>query len=155
MSDVAVKDPSVAPRIILLLPVAYLAHVAEEWFGGFLAWTPVTLGYEISAGRFAVINGVAIVVFIGGTFAALRYPATASFGASLAALLGLNGAMHTLAAIGFARYSPGVVTGLLVYIPLCFIVLRAYSHRVTTWDLGRAVLVGIVLHALVGFLAFA
>jgi len=82
-------------------------HLGEEWFGGFLAWTPIALGYEISVERFILINATSLAVFIIGTVSALRYPRMNWFAATLAALLTLNGILHTLATFGFGYYSPG------------------------------------------------
>jgi hypothetical protein len=57
-------------RIALLLPVAFLLHLAEEWFGGISAWTLIALGNEISPERFMLINGIAFPIFVAGTVAA-------------------------------------------------------------------------------------
>jgi hypothetical protein len=58
-----------------------------------------------------------------------------------------------LATLGFGRYSPGAITGLLLYLPLSAIVLRSLASRLPHVVLVRAVLFGFVLHAVV--VAFA
>lgn len=98
---------SAAPRAAILLPIAFLLHLAEEWFGGFSAWTLMVLGNEISPERFVVINASSFLFFVLGTLAAFHYPRLAWFAASLAALLGLNGALHTLATLGLGLLLPG------------------------------------------------
>jgi hypothetical protein len=144
---------AVAPRVALLLPLAYLAHLIEEWVGGFPAWTGEVLGVEITAARFLLINALALPLFTVGTWLSLRKPQAAWFAAALAALVGLNGALHVLATFGFGRYSPGAITGLLLYLPLSAIVLRSLASRLPHVVLVRAVLFGFVLHAVV--VAFA
>jgi len=154
MDAPTLETPSAAHPAVILLPVAFLVHLAEEWFGGFLEWTPLALGYDISAARFMIINATAFVVFLIGAIAAIRSPKMAWFSVSLAALLGLNGILHALATAGFGLYSPGVVTGLLIYIPLSVIVLRLSASRLSAGAFRSAVVFGVVLHAIVPILAF-
>ena len=153
MTTATADNQTVAPRTAGLLPIAYLLHLAEEWFGGFSAWTRTALGFEVSEERFLLINGIALLVFVSGTLAALRYRRMAWFAASLAALLGLNGILHTLASVGLARYSPGTITGLLIYIPLSVIVLRLSSARLATPVFAGAIVFGVALHGVVYVLA--
>jgi hypothetical protein len=154
MIAVAPDGHSVAPRATLLLPVAYLLHFAEEWFGGFSAWTLTVVGEEVAPARFLLINGIAFPLFIAGTLAAYRNPRMAWFSASLAALLGLNGALHILATLGFGRYAPGAVTGLLLYLPLSAIVLRWSAARLSGFVFAGSIVFGILIHGLVSYLAF-
>lgn len=145
---------SVAPRTVLLLPVAYLLHFAEEWYGGISAWTLAALGNEISPERFLLINGIAFPVFVIGTLAALRYPRMTWFGATLAAMFALNAVLHTLATLGLGLYSPGTVTGLLLYMPLSFFVLRSSTARLSQAVFAGSVLLAVLLHGLISYLAF-
>ncbi|MEP5610897.1 MAG: HXXEE domain-containing protein [Cyclobacteriaceae bacterium] len=143
-----------APRTTVLLPIIYLIHLAEEWFGGFLAWAPIALGYEISVERFILINATSLALFSIGTAAALHYTRMSWFATTLAALLGLNGLLHILATFGFGYYSPGTVTGFLLYIPIGIKVLRSTSSQFSRFTFRIAVLLGILLHGLVAYLAF-
>ncbi len=153
MAASAPDGPSAAPRAAMLLPVAFLLHLAEEWFGGLPAWTLIAPGGEVSPERFLLINAIAFLLFGIGTLAAFHYPSMAWFGASFAALVGLNGALHTLATLGLGYYSPGTVTGLLLYIPLSAIVLRSSSARLSGAIFASSVLFGVLLHGLAYFLA--
>ncbi len=63
-----------APRAVVLLPVAFLLHLAEEWFGGLSEWTLLALGNEITPDRFLLINSIAFAIFVAGTLAAFYYP---------------------------------------------------------------------------------
>lgn len=142
-----------APRAAAFLPIAYMLHLAEEWFGGFTDWTLTVPVYDVGPERFVLINAIALAIFVIGTGAALLSRRMAWFAASLAALLGLNGVLHTLASLGFGSYSPGTVTGLALYIPLSVVVLRSSAARLPRpVFLGSAVF-GIILHGLVAILA--
>jgi hypothetical protein len=72
-----------APRAALLLPVAFLLHLAEEWYGG------------ISA-----------------------------------------------------------VTGLLLYVPLSVVVLRASATELSKSVFASSILFGVLIHGLISYLAF-
>ena len=154
-AGLAANWSAVENRAPLLLPIAYMLHLTEEWFGGLPAWTLEALGREISPGRFLLINGIALPILVIGTMAAFYYPRWAWFTASFATLIGLNGVLHTLGTLGLGFYSPGTITGLLLYIPLSVIVLRSSATRLSGADFAAAVLFGVLLHGLVSFLAFA
>ena len=145
---------SAARRTAALLPIAYLLHLAEEWFGGISAWTLLALGNEISAERFILINGIALPIFVAGTVAAFFSPRMAWFSAAFAAMLGLNGVLHTLATLGLGLYSPGTVTGLILYIPLSVIVLKSSFTQLSRTTFASSVLFGVFFHGLIAFLAF-
>jgi len=76
------------------------------------------------------------------------------FSASFAALLGLNGVLHTLATMGLGLYSPGTVTGLLLYIPMSVIVLKSSFTQLLRTIFASSVLFGVLIHGLISFLAF-
>lgn len=146
--------PSSTRLVIALLPAAFGAHLAEEWFGGFSQWTATALGNEVRPDRFLLINLVALPIFTGCAIAALRTDKAAWLAASLATLFGLNGALHLLATLAFGQYSPGTVTGTVLYIPLAVVVLRSLSGRLAAALFFRAVAVAVVAHAGVAALAF-
>jgi hypothetical protein len=144
-----------APRIALLLPVALLLHQLEEWFAGFPAWTDAILGNGVSPERFVAINAVGLFLITAGTWVAWRAPAAAWLAVAFATLLAVNGVVHGLATLGWARYSPGTVTGLLVSLPLGLAVLRASARRLSGGALGGGILFGILIHAAVTTIALA
>ena len=141
------------PRPAVLLFVAYLSHLAEEWFGGFPAWTRAVLGNGVSAERFALVNGIGLLLFATLTLVALRSPSMVWFYTSFAALTGINGVLHALATLAFGRYSPGTITGLLLYLPLSVIVLGATSSRLSGPVFAISVLGGMLFHGFVTFMA--
>jgi len=153
MTASAPDTPPAAPRAVILLPIVLLLHIAEEWFGGFPAWSAAILGSEISPERFLSINALGLVIFVIGTLAALLSPQMAWFGVSLAALVGVNGVLHGLASLVAGSYSPGTVTGVLLYIPLSAILLRLFSDLLSRPVFAGSVLFGVLLHAVATFSA--
>lgn len=144
-----------APRIALLLPAALLLHQLEEWFAGFPAWTDAVLGNGVSPERFVVINAAGLLLITAGTWAAWREPAAAWLAVAFATLLGVNGVLHALATLGWGRYSPGTVSGLLVSLPLAVAVLVSSARRLSGSALGGGILFGLLIHAAVTTIALA
>ena len=145
---------SFPPPVARFLPLVYLLHFVEEWFGGLTAWTLETLGNDIPTDRLLLINGVAFILFLAGTIASFLIPRMAWFCTAFAALLGLNGVLHTLATLAYGQYAPGVITGVLAYIPISIVILRASSKQLPRPLYIRSIWVGIIFHGLVSFLAF-
>ena len=143
-----------APRIIALLPFAYMVHMVEEWVGGFSAWTGTVLGQEVSPGRFIIINFVALSLFCLGIAASLRWPRFSWFSVSFAALIVLNGVLHCLATVAFGSYSPGTLTGLLIYLPLGSFTLYASAGIMPPRLYYTALLFGFLMHGIVALVAF-
>ncbi|MGE5624434.1 MAG: HXXEE domain-containing protein [Bacillota bacterium] len=110
---------------IFWAPVACAAlHMLEEfaWPGGFAAWfriyRPET---AVSFTRtFAVlVNTTLMVVTLFVGWVGPRWDGGISAFLTLVSVLAFNGLFHVVGALRTHRYSPGMVTGMLLYIPLC------------------------------------
>lgn len=141
---------------ILALPASYLFHLGEEWWAGegFTRWTARLAGTPVSASRFLWINGIAFPLFLLGTLLAIRTPRGSWFAVTFSALLVLNGLLHLLGTIATETYSPGLVTGLALYVPLGVVILRAERSHLPAATFARAVLGGVALHGVVALAAF-
>jgi hypothetical protein len=111
------------PSFFRWLPlVAITAHLTEEflWPGGFARWYRA-----YPPGSTAVVT-TRFLVLVNAVFVALAVvpllpgSSARAFGYWLvvAAIAGANGLFHVRASLRSRTYSPGLVTGLLLYIPL-------------------------------------
>lgn len=66
----------------------------------------------------------------------------------------INGLVHGVASIVTVSYSPGLISGLLLFIPLGAITLHRGWTRVNRRTVLAGVIVGVVMHAVVVLLAF-
>lgn len=132
---------------MILLPVAFALHVIEEWYWGFTDWASLVLDVNIGAERFLAINMIGLVLFVIGAASAYREPRAAWIGVSLAALVGVNAIFHTILSVAVGEYSPGTITGLLLYIPMSVIILRWAAAHLSRGVVGGAILFGIGVHA--------
>lgn len=108
------------PWWLLLLPFVFLLHIAEEHWAdeGFVAWTGRLFSSPISTARFVAINAVSWTVFACLALLAVLQARLAWLAAMLATMLLFNGFLHALGTVVTAAYSPGVVTGLMLYPPV-------------------------------------
>jgi hypothetical protein len=96
-------------------------HVFEEfaWPGGFPRWYRTYRGNAKSVNRrfLVVINTGLLITLLEGAIAG-RTPVGAALLLTFSAILFSNGCWHLWASYRSHSYSPGVISGVLVYLPL-------------------------------------
>ena len=141
------------PSGFLWYPViAVVAHLVEEfvWPGGFAEWYrhyPPGRVVRVST-RFLIVVNVAFVALallpplLGAT------PRGLAVWMVVAAVAAANGVFHAIAVVRSRVYSPGVVTGLALYVPLAvFGALRLTSLGLVSFGtLAQAIVIGIGYH---------
>jgi hypothetical protein len=113
--------------LALALPVVFVLHVLEE-APGFVAWFNGLVTPRITQGTFLAVNATAfaITLAVALAIAASREPAPVLAGVAWVGFLMLaNGLFHLVATVAHGRYCPGLVTGVLLYLPSSFLFLRA------------------------------
>jgi hypothetical protein len=111
-------------------------HILEEfaWPGGFAAWYRSYRPYVAASltTRFLVVMNA---ILLGVAFLLGWMGPSWSRGLSvwliLAALLAANAIFHVRGVLTLRRYSPGVVTGVLLYLPLC---IWGYWHFIAAGE---------------------
>ena len=138
------SEPSLR-ALALAMPVVFVAHVVEE-APNFVAWFNSLVSPGISQQSFLSVNAVALAITIGVAFVLAFSPGR---GAVLLAVAWLgflmlaNAIVHIMATLVLERYSPGVVTATLLYLPLFFQLLRsAVCNHHVSWL--RAIFVAIL-----------
>jgi len=125
-SPIVTDTSSLLPRLFLWLPlVAIAAHVFEEfvWPGGFAEWYrhyPPGRTAKVSTRFLVIVN----IVFVALALVPPLFGATTkgyAYWLVVAAIAGANGLFHLVATVRARKYSPGVVTGVLLYIPLAIV----------------------------------
>ena len=137
-----------------LFPLTFLFHIIEEYYGGFYHWIARLIGAELSPSQFLNLNTFFWLVMAAGTLAAMLVPFLRWLALMFAAMVTINGSAHLIGSIVTTSYSPGVITGTLLWLPL-----GVYTLRLAYRNLGRAqfilvILLGTVLHLMVLMLAF-
>jgi hypothetical protein len=140
----------------LVLPASYLAHLCEEWWGGegFASWMARVIGAPVSETRFTVVNSIAAPIFLLGTVLAITKPTWAWFIVTFGTIVLINGLLHVHGSAGSRSYSPGVTTGVALYLPLGILALRLGRTRLSEARVWAAAAVGVAIHAMVAIVPF-
>ena len=107
--------------LLWLLPVAAILHIVEEFIfpGGFASWYRnyrVSLAASFTSRYFIIVNVILVVLC---TLPLLLDVLTGiALWLSMAAVVFFNSFFHIWSTFKTRRYSPGVVTSLVLYIPL-------------------------------------
>jgi hypothetical protein len=112
-----------SPTIIRWMPlVAVALHLIEEfvWPGGFgdwYRWYRPERAASVTTGFLVRINALLVVLaLIPGIRGFTAYGV--AFWLVVASIAAANGGFHIWATVAGRRYSPGVITGTIVYLPL-------------------------------------
>jgi hypothetical protein len=137
------------------LPALYLVHLLEEFYAGerFPVWFSRVLGANLSDSDFILINSVGISVFI---LSAVVYALTKRNGLmviSLATVLFLNGFVHFFSSIFSLSYSPGTISGLLLYLPMGFFLFKKVEPPLRPQERNTGLMIGVLVHIGVALLA--
>jgi hypothetical protein len=147
-------EPHGEPALFAALLIIYFIHQIEEylWPGGFRAFVNARTfhsgrdDWPVTAGGTAFVNIVLVWVPIALAIAlpdTLRWVGLAWIGLTL-----VNGVIHIVGTIVLRAYNPGVVTGVVLFLPYTITVL-AFEHRhglLTTTEIAAVIVLGIVLH---------
>lgn len=103
-----------------LFPATYLLHIAEEYWGGegYPAYLLRVQGVHFSGTRFWVLQSIGIALMIAGLFLARRLNFPHFLVLILSTVFFKNAATHIVRSSLSAAYEPGLVTSLLLWLPL-------------------------------------
>ena len=153
MSQSAVIDSCRTGPWVWMFPLAYGLHIAEEYAFHFTAYVANVSGHHISNSQFLFLNAAFWLLMVAVVVVVRACPFQAWLVITLAAVLGINTAVHLLGSIVNATYSPGTVTAALLYVPLVVYALRRVLPQVSRGLAIRAVALGAAIHAGVFLLA--
>lgn len=138
-----------------LFPATYAVHIVEEWRGGegFPAWFSRVMGAELSVERFLALNVYALAGMTIGVALALMFRQLRWLVVGFGAVVLLNGLAHVAASVATRSYSPGAISGALLWLPLGAWALAAGRENLSRRDFGVGVGVGLLMHAVVTLLA--
>ena len=150
------KEPMSIPRQkrlfetwVWLFPATYLIHAMEEYWGGegFYRWMKRIVGWEMTPSEFVNINTTAWLLMIGSILVFRRTPSIRWLTIGFGTVVLINGFAHLAGSILTGTYSPGVVSGTLLWIPLGVITLGRGWRGATRRSFISGVLVGLIIHA--------
>lgn len=144
-------------KSLWLMPLAFAAHIAEEYFGGFSKWVSTQMHGSMSNAMFLVNNAVFMAVLVGLVgWAAMSRSRLSAF----LCMCWTSGNLfwdfwvHLLTTVWQGVYSPGLLTAALFYYPLPLFIARwaIVDRRMRRADVAAAFVVGM---GLMGFVMWA
>jgi hypothetical protein len=148
------NDPLAERALFAAMLVIYFVHQIEEhlWPGGFRQFADEHMfhsgddNWPVDVGGVAFVNIALVWVPVG--LAVLFPEALRWIGLGWVGLTLINGIIHVVATIRLRIYNPGLVTGIVLFLPFTIFVLAHEVARgaLSGADVGLIVLAGIVLH---------
>ncbi|MEE8585932.1 MAG: HXXEE domain-containing protein [Acidobacteriota bacterium] len=132
-----------------LLPLSYGIHIAEEYWGGFVDWSARTSGTGLSLGVFLATTSAGAILSLLGIFLSNRRKRQAWIPITMASFFILNGIVHLAWTVTTLSYSPGLISGLLLWVPLGAAVLKRSSRIYSSSFFLKSAAGGFVLQAAV------
>jgi hypothetical protein len=141
-------------QAVWLVPATFAAHVMEE-APGFTAWANRYASEQYTSDDFIRNNGLGLLLTAGATLVVTRTRNRIVFFVFYSTILTQqalwNTVFHVGSSAGFRAYSPGVVTSVLLFLPVWWHLTRlALSERlISRRGVAAAALIGGLIHAAV------
>jgi hypothetical protein len=135
------------PFLLWLFPLSYAAHIAEEWWagGGFTRWL-AALGFDsLGPGALLAWNGIGLTSTIIGCRLAARRDAFGWIAVTIAAATLLNAVTHLAASVVSGTYSPGLITGVTLWMPLGLLTLLRARDQASARTIWTGIAIGILI----------
>jgi uncharacterized protein with HXXEE motif len=135
-----------------IFPLTYLLHIAEEyWVGvGYPAYLFRLRGVYLSPTRFLLGQSIGVALVVTGILLARRFKFRNMMFVILGAVVLVNGLTHTLTSIRYWEYGPGLMTSILLWLPLGIATLIRFKDRISKRQFWIGVAIGIVINIAVG-----
>lgn len=137
-----------------LFPLTYLLHIAEELWGGegYSAYLKRLRGVELPQTEFLVGQAIGMALIIAGILLARRF----NFPRQLLVILGtvvfINGLSHLSTSLFHREYGPGLITGVLIWIPFGIVTLIRFKRSISSFRYWLYVATGVAINAVIAIL---
>jgi hypothetical protein len=141
--------------LLSLVPLTYLAHIAEEYWGGggYSAYLLRSYFVELSPARFLALQSLGVLLMLIGIFASFLLRFHYTMLAILAAVILVNGVIHSVRSLFEWNYTPGLITAVLLWIPLGAVSLALTWTNMNTRRFLFAMIIGSVISFVVEVIA--
>jgi Protein of unknown function with HXXEE motif len=138
-----------------LFPVTYVIHIAEEYWGGegYPAYLLRLRGVHLSPTRFLIDQSLGLALVIAGVILARHFKWPRFLLTVLGALVLSNGITHTLTAFFHPGYGPGLVSSMIIWIPLGAFTLFRTRREMSNRRYFVALATGVAINGIVALVA--
>ncbi|HET6892925.1 MAG TPA: HXXEE domain-containing protein [Pyrinomonadaceae bacterium] len=137
-----------------LFPITYAIHIAEELYGGegYSAYLERLRGIHITHGKFMLAHGIGLVLMVFGILLARRLNFPNLFNVVLGTTVLVNSFTHTIQTLYHGEYVPGLVTGLLIWLPLGVATLVWFKKSLSSVRYLLSMVLGVGINVVVELL---
>ena len=139
---------------LALFPLTYVIHFVEEYWGGegYPAYLLRLRGVYLSPVRFVTFQMLGFVLFVAAGVIArqLKFPQFMIL--ILAGLVLCNGITHTITALWAGGYGPGLISSIVLWIPLGAVSIALMFGRTSHARLVLATLIGFAINGLIALI---
>ncbi|MGM0239458.1 HXXEE domain-containing protein [Enterococcus sp. AZ103] len=135
--------------LVLLLPITYLLHCFEEFIfpGGFINWYHSFRPFlsKQSSQYYIKVNLIGFSIILLISFSVFFFHTSYNSFLIASTFLACNAIFtHIVGAIQTHKYSPGIFTGCILYIPICVLgyFLAFHTHQIMLSDLISDLILG-------------
>ncbi len=137
-----------------LFPITYALHIVEEVLGGggYSAYLERLRGIHLSPIRFMIAQVVGFVLMVLGIFVSRRFKFPNSYCVVLGSVVLVNSLTHTVQTFVHREYVPGLVTAVLIWMPLGIATLLRLIGSVKKFRYWMCILAGVAINLAVELL---
>src|ERR1041385_872690 len=134
-----------------LFPIPVVVHSGEEYCvgEGYPAYILRVRGVHLTTTRFFVAQTIGALLMTAAIPLARRYTFPHLMMVIMGSIVLVNGLTHTITSLSNGGYGPGVISSVLLWIPLGLISLVYYRRDVSTKRFLLGVTVGLAVNVLI------
>jgi hypothetical protein len=140
-----------------LFPTTYLLHIAEEYWGGdgYTRHLSQTRGLYLSPLRFFILTAIGFLLMIAGIIVAQTFKFPQLLLVILGTVFFINGLSHAISSILTRKYDPGLISGVLIWVPLGIATLLQLKGSMPTSRYLMGSVIGLMIQGTVSLLALS
>lgn len=134
-----------------LFPLTYLIHIAEEYWGGegYPAYILRVRGVHLSTTRFLVAQTIGAILMALAVVLARRFNFSQMMLIIIASIVLVNALTHTATSLSSGGYGPGLVSSVLIWMPLGIYSLIHFMNGVSRKRYWIGIVIGVAVNVLV------
>src|SRR5882672_10599388 len=136
---------------LALFPISYLIHFVEEFWGGegYHAYLFRLRGVHLSPTRFVAFQAMGFVLFVAAGVISRQLKFPEFMIVVLGGLVLCNGITHTITALWAGGYGPGLLSSVLLWIPLGALTMVLMYGRMPPGRQALAAAIGFSINGIV------
>ena len=144
MTPAKIRSYNAVNLLSWLIPITYLIHIAEEYWGGegYPAYIYRLRGVYLPPSRFLVAQALGFVLVVLAVILARHFHFPTMMLVILCTTVMGNAVTHIYSALTTLSYNPGLLSSVLIWLPLGIFVLVRFRREVSPQRYWLAIAIG-------------